>query len=75
VVSGGDAETNRAMGLRAPVVLDASFSIGRAFEANGTPMALLVDAEGRVASDLAAGAEAVLRLAGARPGHTERSST
>ena len=30
----------------------------------GTPMAVLVDAEGKIASELAAGAPAVLELAG-----------
>jgi hypothetical protein len=38
-----------------------------AFRANGTPMAVRLDAEGRVASYLAAGAGEVLALAGAAP--------
>jgi hypothetical protein len=56
---------NKAMGLRSPVVLDKQgMSIGRQFGAGGTPMAVLVDAEGKIASELAAGAPAVLQLAG-----------
>jgi hypothetical protein len=51
------------MGLKSPVVLDADFSVGRAFGASGTPSGLLVDAEGRIASELAIGAERVLALA------------
>ena len=51
------------MGLRAPVVLDQGSSVMRAFGANGTPMAVLVDAHGRIASEVAAGAPAVLALA------------
>ena len=37
----------------------------RAFGATGTPSAVLVDAEGRIASDVAVGAPAVMGLAGA----------
>jgi hypothetical protein len=39
-------------------------NIGNKFGAGGTPMAVLVDAEGKIASELAAGAPAVLELAG-----------
>ena len=69
VVSQGDVEANRAMGLRSPVVLDQGFATGRAFGASGTPSAVLVDAEGTIASGIAKGAPAVLALAGA--GHSE----
>ena len=62
VVSRGTVEDNRAMGLRAPVVLDQGFTAGRAFGADGTPMAILVDEEGRITSSLAEGAPAVLAL-------------
>ena len=64
VVSTGDPHANRAMDLRSPVVLDEGFATGRAFDATGTPSAVLVDARGRIASDLAVGAPAVLVLAG-----------
>jgi thiol-disulfide isomerase/thioredoxin/uncharacterized membrane protein YphA (DoxX/SURF4 family) len=63
IVSTGDVETNRAMGLTSPVVLEQGFQTGFAFGVNGTPSAVLVDAEGRIASPAAVGAEAVLRLA------------
>jgi peroxiredoxin/uncharacterized membrane protein YphA (DoxX/SURF4 family) len=61
VVSSGRPEDNRTMGLRSPVLLDDE---GRtmAFGAHGTPMAVLVDQEGRVGSPVAAGATAVLSL-------------
>ncbi len=65
VVSTGDPEANRAMGLRSPVVLDQGFAVGSAFGASGTPSAVLVDAKGKIASELAVGAPAVLALAGA----------
>jgi hypothetical protein len=46
-------------------VLDQSFSIGSAFGASGTPSAVLVDEAGKIASEVAVGAPAVLELAGA----------
>jgi peroxiredoxin/uncharacterized membrane protein YphA (DoxX/SURF4 family) len=65
VVSTDSAADNKKMGLRSPVVLDKSgMSIGGKFGAGGTPMAVLVDADGKIASELAAGAPAVLELAG-----------
>ncbi|MFN0154383.1 MAG: MauE/DoxX family redox-associated membrane protein [Gaiella sp.] len=66
VVSSGDAERTRAEGFRSLVLLDEDFAAGSAFNANGTPMGVLVDADGRVASPVAAGAEAVLALANGR---------
>jgi peroxiredoxin/uncharacterized membrane protein YphA (DoxX/SURF4 family) len=67
VVSTDSVASNQAMGLRSPVLLDpGNMSVGRLFGATGTPMAVQVDAEGRVASALAAGAPAVLALAGAQ---------
>jgi hypothetical protein len=50
------------MGLRSAVLLDPAFALGAAFGAYGTPMAVLVDADGRVGSKLAAGAEAIFKL-------------
>ena len=64
VVSAGTEEANKEMGLASPVLLDQQFATGRAFGASGTPSAVLVDAEGKVASEVAVGAPAVLQLAG-----------
>ena len=64
VVSTGTVEENKAMGLGAPVVLDQSFSMGGAFGAEGTPSAVLVDEQGKIASKLAVGADEVLALGG-----------
>lgn len=63
VVSTGSVDDNRAMGLRSPVLLDQGFSVGSSFGASGTPSAVLVDAKGNIASDVAVGAQAVLALA------------
>ncbi len=69
VVSTDSVDANKAMGLRSPVVLEEKgMAIGSKFRAGGTPMAVLVDAEGKIASGLAAGAPAVLELAGAKQG-------
>src|SRR5215208_4639064 len=50
VVSTGTREDNEEMGLSSTVVLDRGFSTGAALGASGTPSAVLIDAEGRVAS-------------------------
>jgi thiol-disulfide isomerase/thioredoxin len=63
VVSSGDEEATRAEGFRSRVLLDQEFAAGTAFQANGTPMAVLIDADGRIASGVVAGADAVLELA------------
>jgi thiol-disulfide isomerase/thioredoxin len=64
VVSAGTQESNKAMGLSSSVVLDQGFEAGRAFGASGTPSAILVDAKGKIASEVAVGAPGVLKLAG-----------
>ncbi len=67
VVSTGTVEANAEMGLRAPVLLDRGFATGGAFGAGGTPSAVLIDAEGKIASEVAVGGPAVLELAGTTP--------
>jgi thiol-disulfide isomerase/thioredoxin len=69
VVSDGSVEANRGLDLAATVGLDEGSHISQAFGANGTPMSILLDSEGRVASALAAGAQAFFALA-----HRELSS-
>jgi methylamine dehydrogenase accessory protein MauD len=64
-VSAGSEEANKEMGLTSTVLLDQHFSVGRAFGASGTPSAVLVDAAGKITSEVAVGAPAVLELAGA----------
>jgi peroxiredoxin len=67
LISSGTAEANRAMGLGSTVVLDPSFATAQAFGARGTPSAVLVDAKGKVASELAVGRPGVLALLGVTP--------
>jgi thiol-disulfide isomerase/thioredoxin len=63
LVSTGSVEDNEAMGLRAPILLDQDFATGIRFGATGTPSAILVDGNGRIASQLAVGAPGVMALA------------
>jgi peroxiredoxin/uncharacterized membrane protein YphA (DoxX/SURF4 family) len=70
VVSTGSVEENRALGLRSTVLLDHDSKAMTAWGAHGTPVAVLVDAQGRIASRLAIGAKEVFSVArgeGKRP--------
>jgi peroxiredoxin len=67
VISAGTAEANQALGLKSPVLLDPTFSVGRAFGVSGTPSAVLVDADGRIATPVGVGAAGVWALAGGAP--------
>lgn len=75
VMSSGDPDATRADGFSSPVVLDPDMHVGSAFGATGTPMAVLVDSDGRVASPLAAGAAAVLALTGPAARRDGRQAT
>ena len=63
VISSGPVEDNRQQGFRAPVWLDGAGTVMRAFGADGTPSAVLLDEGGTVASDIGIGAEQVMTLA------------
>jgi peroxiredoxin len=62
VVSAGSVEDNRAQGFLSTVVLDEGFKTGSAFGAGGTPSAVLVDENGKIASKLAVGGPEVMGL-------------
>ena len=47
----------------APIVLDQQFATGSAFGATGTPSAILIGPDGRIASEMAVGAPSVMALA------------
>jgi peroxiredoxin len=63
LVSSGSVEANRAMGLGSTIVIDDGFQVGSAFGARGTPMGVLLNEDGTIASDVVAGGMAVLALA------------
>jgi methylamine dehydrogenase accessory protein MauD len=62
IVSEGTVEENEAMSIGSPIVLDDTYAVSEAFGVTGTPSAVLVDAEGRIASEMALGSGAVLEL-------------
>ncbi len=65
VIASGDAAATREEGFASRVLLDADTEGSAAFLAGGTPMAVRIDADGKIASPVVAGADAVLGLVGA----------
>ena len=65
MISAGSDDDVRAEGFASLVLLDPAWSISSALGADGTPMAVRVDAGGRIASAAVAGGPAVLELLGA----------
>ena len=64
IISSGTPDANRQQGFRSRVLLDSVWGAGQVLGAGGTPSAVLIDEEGRVASEVGVGAPAVLSLAG-----------
>ncbi len=64
LVTTGTVEANQAMEIPLRMLLDEGFATGRKFGAGGTPSAVLIDGKGKIASDVAVGAPAVMALAG-----------
>jgi peroxiredoxin len=66
IITTGDAETNRKLfeehKLGCPVLLQKGSEVAEAYKANGTPSGYLIDADGKIATDLAIGADALLAL-------------
>lgn len=71
VVGEGPADDYRALAeehhWQCEVLLDKGGAVAQAYLASGTPTGYLLDAEGRIASSLAIGADALLRLLPAAP--------
>jgi peroxiredoxin len=71
VVTTGDAEENRKLverfGIRCLVLVQKEMEVASKYRAQGTPMGYRIDGAGRIASDLAVGAEPLLQLAAAAP--------
>jgi len=63
IIAQGDANELVDIGFKSKVLMDYDGNVSRSFGVSGTPMAVLLDREGRVASEIAAGADAVLALA------------
>src|SRR5260370_41726853 len=67
VVTTGDAEANRRLvdefGIRWPVLLQKEVEVASTYQTGGTPTGYLIDEQGKIASELGVGAEALLALA------------
>ena len=63
ILTTGSRDVNEGQGFRSPVLLDEGGLVARAYGSTGTPGAILVDAEGAIASQLAVGGEGVMELA------------
>jgi hypothetical protein len=64
LISAGTLEENKSLRFESTVLHDAEFSVGPRFGASGTPIAVLIDLEGRISSEPAVGGPAVLGLLG-----------
>jgi peroxiredoxin len=69
MVSRGDPDRNRskaaAHGLTFPVVLQEQWKLSREYAKFATPVAYLIDSEGRIAANVALGTDAILALTSA----------
>ena len=65
VVSAGEAVSVKAENFASTVLLDPEWTVSGALGADGTPMAVHVSADGRIASGVVGGGPAVLELLGA----------
>jgi thiol-disulfide isomerase/thioredoxin len=74
VVIPGDSGSPQAVNFRSAVVIDRDSSAARALGLDGTPVAVLIDANGTIASDVVVGARAVLDLASGEPSARTRAS-
>ena len=67
IVTNGEVDENRTLvekfGVHGVVLLQEQMQVASLYRAQGTPMGYRIDAEGRIASELAVGAEALLQLA------------
>ena len=66
IFSSGDAEKNRALDMRSPVVLDDDGKVGSELGMFGTPSAVLIDEAGKIVSETAVGSEQIWSLVGKR---------
>jgi len=67
IITSGDKEKNRQFfaehNVPFPVLLQKETEVSSAYRANGTPTGYLINKEGKISSELAIGAEALLSLA------------
>lgn len=66
VFSDGPIEEHRALGLNSPIILDKDYKTAEGLGMNGTPSAVLIDEEGRFATETGIGAQNIWALIGKR---------
>lgn len=64
--SDGEVESHSRLGLKAPIVLDKGNKLSEKLGMFGTPSAVLIDEQGRFASEIAVGAKHIWSLIGKR---------
>lgn len=63
ILTTGSRDVNEGQGFLSPILLDEGGLVARAYGSTGTPGAILVDAEGNIASQIAEGGDSVMELA------------
>lgn len=64
VVSSGDAEKHKDMGLQSTILLDNDFVVSKSLGMSGTPSAVLLNEQGKIISEIAVGADNIWSLIG-----------
>lgn len=67
VFSDGDRAAHEALGLKAPIVLDAGYKTSEELGMFGTPSAVIVDESGTIITETATGASNIWALVGRKP--------
>lgn len=67
VVANNEPEIERAREFRSTVLIESNMEVQRLFDYDATPGALVIDENGKIASDIATGADDVFALVGYKP--------
>lgn len=67
MLSAGEADDHNDIGIDAPIALDEGNAVGAELGMYGTPSAILIDENGRFASEIAVGASNIWLLVGKKP--------
>ena len=77
VITTGNADENRRLfdghKVCCPILLQDQMTVAAKYQVNGTPMGYLVDEQGKIASPLTVGADALMALAGGAPNLSDLS--
>ncbi len=64
LISSGDADAHRKLNLQSPIILDNTHKIAKNLGMDGTPSAVLIDENGKIASEVVIGSERIWTLLG-----------